>query len=37
MNMKIIEHNRYDVRMFLDDKLEKHSVRCVKDVDFYDY
>ena len=37
MNMKIIEHNRYDVSMFLGDKLEKHSVRCVKDVDFYDY
>jgi hypothetical protein len=25
------------VRMLLDDKLEKHSVRCVKDVNFYDY
>lgn len=37
VNMNTAEHNRYDVRMLLDDKLEKHSVRCVKDVDFYDY
>ena len=37
VNMNIAEHNRYDVRMLLDDKLEKHSVRCVKDAGLYDY
>ncbi len=37
VNMNTNEHNRYEVRMLLDDKLEKHSVRCVKDADLYDY
>ncbi|SHL25413.1 FISUMP domain-containing protein [Fibrobacter sp. UWH4] len=37
VNMNTAEHNRYDVRMLLDDKLEKHSVRCVKDADLYNY
>lgn len=37
VNMNTAEHNRYDVRMLLDDKLEKHSVRCVKDADSYNY
>ena len=37
VNMNTAEHNRYDVRMLLDDKLEKHSVRCVKDAGLYDY
>ena len=35
VNMNTNEHNRYEVRILLDDKQERHSVRCVKDEKLY--